>query len=93
MNACLSEIIGHDWAALRKMVSNVLSCCHTERRMGMWGRAHPSFGMTPTFSNFFGGKRVIYFFFFFIEHTCAYARWAHVPRFLSVCRHLTKTQD
>ncbi len=23
------------------------------------------------------------------EHTCAYARWAHMHRFLSVC-HLTK---
>ncbi len=32
----------------------------------------------------------------FFEHTCAYARWAHMHRFLSVrlsvCRDLTKIQ-
>ncbi len=37
------------WAALPKKVPNVLSRCHTKRRMGAQGRARPSFGMTPTF--------------------------------------------
>ncbi len=37
------------WAAPRKKVPNVLSRCHTKRRTGAWGRASPSFGMTPTF--------------------------------------------
>ena len=26
-----------------------MRCCHTKRRMGWCGRAHLSFGMTPTF--------------------------------------------
>ncbi len=32
------------WAALRKTVPNVLSRCHTKRRLS----DNPSFGMTPT---------------------------------------------
>ncbi len=31
-----------------KKVPNDLSQCHTKRRIGARGRAHPSFGMTPT---------------------------------------------
>ncbi len=35
------------WAALREKVPNVLSRCHTKRRMdGL--PVHPSFGMTTT---------------------------------------------
>ncbi len=37
------------WAVSRKKVPNVLSRCHTKRTIGACGRAHPSFGMTPTF--------------------------------------------
>ncbi len=37
------------WAASRKNVPNVLSRCHTKRRMGTCGLAHPSFGMTQTY--------------------------------------------
>ncbi len=37
------------WAELSKKVPYVLSHCHTKRRTGAWGRACPSFGMTPTF--------------------------------------------
>ncbi len=36
------------WAVSHKKFPNVLSH-HTKRRMGVRGRAHPSFGMTPTF--------------------------------------------
>ena len=36
-------------AALREKVPNVPSHCHAKRRMGACGRAHLSFGMTPTF--------------------------------------------
>ncbi len=36
-------------ASLCEKVPNVLSPCHTKRRMGVRGRAHRSFGMTPTF--------------------------------------------
>ncbi len=36
------------WAVLCEKVPNVLSRCHTKRRTGARGRAHPSFGMTPT---------------------------------------------
>ena len=32
-----------------KKVPNDLSHCHTKRRMGVRGRTHPSFGVTPTF--------------------------------------------
>ena len=35
-------------AASHKKVPNVLSQCRTKRRMGTHGRAHPSFGITPT---------------------------------------------
>ncbi len=38
-----------NWAALREKVHNGLSRCHTIRRMGVHGRAHPSFGITSTF--------------------------------------------
>ena len=38
----------HIWAASHKKVPNVLSRCHTKRRMGARGRAHPSYGMTTT---------------------------------------------
>ena len=34
---------------LRAKVSNVLSRCHTKRRIGVHDCAHPSFGMTLTF--------------------------------------------
>ncbi len=34
---------------ITQKVPNVLSRCNTKRRMGSCGRAHPSFGMTPTF--------------------------------------------
>ncbi len=55
------------WAALREKVPNVLSRCHTKRRTGARGRDRPSFGMTPTFLNFFLKKKQIFenFFFFF----------------------------
>ena len=36
-------------AASRKKVPNGLSRWHTKRRIGVHGRARPSFGMTPTF--------------------------------------------
>ncbi len=32
----------------REKVPNVLSRCHTKRKIGVRGRAHPSFRMTPT---------------------------------------------
>ena len=34
---------------LHEKVPNGPSRCHTKRRMGARGCAHPSFGMTPTF--------------------------------------------
>ena len=37
------------WVMLHKKVPHVLSHCHTNRRMGACGCAHPSFCMTPTF--------------------------------------------
>ena len=36
---------------VQKGPCNGLSRWHTKRRMGAHGRAHPSFGMTPTFQN------------------------------------------
>ena len=41
------------------------------------------------FHELFTVKSMFYLFVF--EHTCAYARWAHMHRFLSVC-DLTKIQ-
>ncbi len=46
-----STVQNENWSALCKMVPNGLSQCHTKRRMGTHGCAHPSFGMTPTFHN------------------------------------------
>ncbi len=37
------------WAKILGKVPNVLSRCHTKRRVGVLGRACPSFGMSPTF--------------------------------------------
>ena len=37
------------WAVLHVMAPYGMSGCHTQRRMGARGRAHPSFGMLPTF--------------------------------------------
>ena len=51
------------WAMLCEKVPNGLSCCHTKRRTGVCGRAHPSFGMTPSFYIFFR-KRIFLTFFF-----------------------------
>ena len=45
-------------AVLYKKVRNVLSHCHTNRRMGVHGHAHPCFDMTPTFQK---KKSQIYF--------------------------------
>ncbi len=36
------------WVALREKAPNVLSHCHTKRRMDAHGHVHFSFGMTPT---------------------------------------------
>ncbi len=44
------------WAALREKVHNVLSRCHPKRRTGARGRARPTFVMTTTYLNFFGGN-------------------------------------
>ncbi len=48
-SSILIRLLLNIWAASRKKVPNVLSRCHTKRRTGVWGRARPSFGMTPTF--------------------------------------------
>ncbi len=45
-------------------VPNSLSRCHTKRRMGVQARAHPSFGMTPTFPKKRKSKQIWHFFFF-----------------------------
>ena len=47
------------WAVLREKVLNVLSRCHTKRRTGTRGRAHPSFGITPTFQNFLKNEKSV----------------------------------
>ncbi len=49
----------------KRSLINGLSRCHTKRRMGARGRAHPSFGMTPTFSIFFFWRKKIWMYFFF----------------------------
>ncbi len=41
----------YKWCASRENRPNGLCRCHTKRRMGVHGRVHPSFGMTPTFQN------------------------------------------
>ena len=53
------------WAALRENVPNVLSRCHTKRKMGARGRARPSFGMTLTFHKKKKSKIFKKNFFFF----------------------------
>ncbi len=57
------DIIG--WCHTNK-VPYGLSWCHAKRRMGAGGRAHPSFGMTPTFFNlkFFLFYFILFFIFF-----------------------------
>ena len=45
----LTPEVKHIWMALCEKVPNALSQCHPKRRMGAHGRAHPPFGMTPTF--------------------------------------------
>ncbi len=64
---CYSWISFHKWAAWSEKVPNVLSRCHTKKRTGARGRARPSFGMTPTFYNFFENFFWKFFWnFFFI---------------------------
>ena len=53
------------WAVLCEKVPNLLSRCHTKRRLGGHGRARPSFGMTPTFQIFLG---------FFFEKSMSYQK-------------------
>ncbi len=55
------------WVASCEKVPNVLSRCHTKRRMCVCGSAHPSFGMTPTWKIFWSifCKNVMNFFLFF----------------------------
>ncbi len=61
--------------ASREKVPNVLSQCHTKRSMGVRGRAHTSFGMTPTFhiflNFFFLGVSI---FFSFFEKSVSYKK-------------------
>ncbi len=74
----------HHWAASYKKVPiNGLSRCHTKRIKGSRGCAHSSFVMTPTF--YLGRSEKFRNSFSIFEHTCAYARWALIPRFASVC--------
>ena len=61
------------WVASRKKVPYTLSQCHTKRMMDISGRAHPSFGMTPTFRIFlffsfffYGNDFFLFIFYFFI---------------------------
>ena len=72
------------WPALREKVPNVLSHCHTKRRMPV----HPSFGMTPTFQMFF----FLFFYFYFLIF---FSSRCHTKRrlgtFLRNAAHITNT--